>query len=181
MRRGVRRVGAERVDSRHGVREALWGAHLSHTLLDPGRELFEVVAVARQLPEHAATADLERLPSEDGPVEGLRTLDVTSVQVVEVQRAVLVHDPRTLVVLRLPDEEHGPFGVAEGCHPARVHDVHRLHQYLPTGGLDLLGRLIGAVHPDVGVPHRHRRAALGLRSDGRYVTTAYAANEVLHW
>ena len=110
----------------------------------------------------AAAAEIERPPPEDRAVERLRAFRVARVERVEVERAVLVHDRRALVLLRLPDAEDRALRVAEDRHAPRIHDVERVHDDLAAGGLDLLGGGVGAVDPDVGVPERHRRRALGL-------------------
>jgi len=101
------------------------GAQLRRSLARPRRELLEVVAVGAQRPELTA-AEIERRPAEESAVETLCSRWIPGVEDVEVQRPRLVHDPRALVLPRLPDAERCPFQVGEHRHPAGVHHLQRL-------------------------------------------------------
>src|ERR1700716_2464878 len=80
------------------------GAQLRRSLARPRRELLEVVAVRAQSPE-LTVAEIERRPAEESAVETLCSRWIPGVEDVEVQRARLIHDPRALVLPRLPDAE----------------------------------------------------------------------------
>ena len=73
-------------------------------------------------------------------------------EAVEVHRAVLVDDPGALVLLGLPDPEHGALAVGEHRHPARVAGVEGLGQDRPARGPHPLGGVVGAVDPHVRPP-----------------------------
>ena len=132
VRRRVGVVGGDRVERGDDVDEPLGRAHLRHLLAEARAALLEVVAVAGQRPHHPGGQG-QRLPPEHGAVERLRRFDVPGGEAVEVQRAVLVDDLRTLVLLRLPDAERRAFGIGEHRHPPRVHDVERLGQHRAAG------------------------------------------------
>ena len=74
---------------------------------------------------------------------------------------------------------HDSFGIGEDSHPPCVHDVGGLHQHRSAGLAGLGRRLVGALDPDVGVPHRDWRCAVRNRPDRRHVGVADAAGEVL--
>jgi hypothetical protein len=67
---------------------------LGHALAQAGVALLEVVAVAGQRPGLLAAVQRQDLPAEDRAVEGLGAVHVARREVVEVERAVLVDDPR---------------------------------------------------------------------------------------
>jgi hypothetical protein len=91
----------------------------------------------------------------------------------------LVHDPGALVLLRLPQVEHGPFGIHARRHPARIDDLEGVHDDAAAGIEHLRGSLVGTLNPDVRVPCRRRWAAFGLRPNGGDIATAEASDEVL--
>ena len=53
----------------------------------------------------------------------------------------------------LQDPKCRSLGIGEERHPAGVHDVEGLHHDASAGLVDLGRGLVGAVDPDVGVPH----------------------------
>ena len=137
-----------------------------------------MISVAGQCPHHTG-GQCQRLPTEDRTVERLGALGVPGSQAVEVQRAMLVHDPRSPVVLCLPDAERGSFEIRENRHPPRIHDVEGLDDDGAAGIASLGRRLISAGNPDVGVPHRRRGGTVRDRSNRSHVPATQTADEVL--
>ena len=79
----------------------------------------------------------------------------------------------------LPDVERSALGVREHGHPPGLRHVEGRRHDTPTGSLDLRGRAVRALDPDVGVPYRRRRSALRLRAHGGHVAAAEARDVVL--
>jgi hypothetical protein len=71
---------------------------------------------------------------------------------VPAQRAWGVGDLRAEERAVLPDAERGARGVKRDRHPANVHDIHRVHQQLAAGPLDLRGRGVGVLRRQEGRP-----------------------------
>jgi hypothetical protein len=134
---------------------------------------------AGQRPHLCAARERQDLPAEHRAVEGARALHVAGAEAVEGQGARLVDDLRALVLLRLPDEERRALGIREHRHPPGVHDVEGVHQRLAARLEDLRSGVVGALDPDVGVPHGHRRRAVRDRADGGDVPAANSRDEVL--
>src|SRR5829696_8889306 len=105
MRRRVRLVVRDRIDAGDDVLETLWRAPLRHLLAEVGVVTLEVVAVPGQRPHLGPAIQDERSPAEHRAVERLRLSDLAGVERIEVQGAILVDDPRALVLLRLPGAE----------------------------------------------------------------------------
>jgi len=100
------------------------------------------------------------------------------VQVVEVDRPVLVDDRGAAVLAGLPDAEGGAGRVGEDSHPTEAGKVEGLHEDAATGGPYFGSDLVGVVHPHVGVPRRDRRGTLGRHADGRHVPATDASHVV---
>jgi hypothetical protein len=127
MRRCVGLVVGDWNDLRDDVREPRRRAYLRHLLAEAWMMVLEKVAVAGQRPHLNPAVHGDRPPAEHRAVEGPRAFNVAGVEAVEVQRARVVDDSCTRVLLRLPDAEQGPLGIGEDRHPASVHDVEGLH------------------------------------------------------
>src|SRR5579875_2672363 len=97
-------------------------AHLSDALPHARSDRLEVVAVAGQCPELRASEG-QRGPAEHLAVEPFRCLHIACAERVEVDRAVLVDDPRALGAPGLPHTEPGALRVFEDRHPTGFDDV----------------------------------------------------------
>lgn len=163
MRRDRWQSLVNRIECRYHVLEARRsGGSLRHPLAELGVALFEKVTVPSQSPHRGAAVEPEGIPAEHRAVEALRSVRIAGIQAVEVQRAGFVDHARSLVGLCLPDAERGPFGIRAHRHPTRVDDVERFGYHAPTGVSNLRGGLVCALDPDIRVPDRDRRPALGL-------------------
>jgi hypothetical protein len=138
----------------------------------------EVVAVAVQGPHLSAGADVKDLPPEDRSIERSGPFGVTRVETVQDERPRIVDQLRALVLLRLPDAEGCSLGIGKDSHPARVHEVERLGHHGSAGIADLGRGRIGAVDPEIGVPHRRWRRCVANRSDSGDIAAARAPRRV---
>src|SRR5215207_4365115 len=138
----------------------------------------EPVAGAGQRPSLSSAADPGRLPPDHRPVEGRRALDVTGIETVEDHCAGVVNQARALVLLGLPETERCPLGVGADGHPAGVHEVEGLGDDASAGIADLGRGLVGALDPEVGVPHGDLWRCLGDGSDAGDITALHSAGDV---